>query len=99
MLISACYIFNTDACGTKNVIAWQDCCKISIFVVDSDTPPVLSKGEELVWDDERGIVALRSSMCYVMRQRIQCWSKRIDTPFSLFALQCKFYLINPMSPD
>ena len=52
-----------------------------------------SKGEESVWDDER-IVALRKF--YALRDEAEntvLESKRIwvDTPFSLFALQCKFH--------
>ena len=66
----------------------------AIFVVDSDTLSVYSKGEESVWDDECGIVALRKF--YALRVEAEntvLESKRIwvDTRFSLFALQCKFH--------
>lgn len=65
----------------------------AIFFVDSDTLSVHSKGEESIWEDERGIVALRKF--YALRDEAENTvfeSKRIwmDTPFSLNALQCKF---------
>jgi serine/arginine repetitive matrix protein 2 len=64
-----------------------------IFIVDSDTLSVHSKGEESVWDDERGIVALRKF--YALRDEAEntvSESKKLwsDTPFSIFALQCKY---------
>lgn len=64
----------------------------TILIVDPDTMSVHSKGEETVWDDERGIVALRKF--YALRDEAEntvTESKRIwiDTPFSIFALQCK----------
>jgi len=66
----------------------------AIFVIDSDTLSVHSKGEESVWDDERGIVALRKF--YALRDEAEntvLESKKIwmDIPFSIFALQCKFH--------
>ena len=66
----------------------------AIFVVDSDTLSVHSKGEESVWYDERGIVVLRKFYAYVTRQGTQYWRVRRygwTPPFSFFALQCKFY--------
>lgn len=67
----------------------------TIFIVDSDTMSIHSKGEESVWDDERGIVALRKF--YALRDEAEntvTESKRIwiDTPFSIFALQCELYV-------
>jgi len=64
-----------------------------IFVVDSDTLSIHSKGEGSVWDDERGIVALRKF--YALRDEAEntvSESKRtwMDTLFSIFALQCEF---------
>jgi len=46
-----------------------------------------------MWDDERGISALRKY--YTLRDEVQdavTESKRtwVDTPFSLFAVQCMF---------
>ena len=66
----------------------------AIFVVDSDTLSVHSKGKESVWDGKRGIVALRKF--YALRDEAVntvLESKKIwmDTPFSIFALQCKFH--------
>ena len=66
----------------------------AIFVVDSDTLSVHSKGEELVWYDERGIVVLQKF--YALRDEAEntvLESKKIwmSTPFSILALQCKFY--------
>ncbi|KAK0199510.1 hypothetical protein DFS33DRAFT_1388474 [Desarmillaria ectypa] len=61
----------------------------SVFVVDEDTASIHSG--TATWDDERGIVALRRY--YELREEAESAvteSKRvwIDTPFSLFALQC-----------
>ncbi|KAK0448447.1 uncharacterized protein EV420DRAFT_843673 [Desarmillaria tabescens] len=61
----------------------------SVFVVDEDTASIHSA--TTTWDDERGIVALRRY--YELREEVESTvteSKRvwIDTPFSLFALQC-----------
>lgn len=58
----------------------------SIFVVESDRDSICSE-----WDDEHGITTLRRY--YALRDEAQVTvdeSKRvwIDTPFSLFALQC-----------
>ncbi|PBK61490.1 hypothetical protein ARMSODRAFT_1025623 [Armillaria solidipes] len=60
-----------------------------VFVVDEDTASIHSA--TATWDDERGIVALRRY--YELRDEAESAvteSKRvwIDTPFSLFALQC-----------
>ncbi|KAK0244974.1 hypothetical protein EDD85DRAFT_1348 [Armillaria nabsnona] len=60
-----------------------------VFVVDEDTASIHSA--TAAWDDERGIVALRRY--YELRDEAESAvteSKRvwIDTPFSLFALQC-----------
>jgi serine/arginine repetitive matrix protein 2 len=64
-----------------------------IFIVDLDTVSTHSKGEESVWGDERGIVALRKF--YALRDEAEnvTESRKIwmDTPFSIFALQCKSY--------
>ena len=73
-----------------------------IFVVDSDTLSIHSKGEVSVWDDERGIVALRKF--YALRDEAEntvSESKRtwMDTPFSIFALQCKFTSVKPICPN
>ena len=64
-----------------------------IFVVDADTASIHSKLEESVYNDEQGIVALRKF--YALRDEAEntvSESKRIwlDTPFSLFAVQCEF---------
>jgi hypothetical protein len=63
-----------------------------IFVVESDTASINSVTEETIWDDERGIVALRKY--YALKDEAHVTvveSKRqwLDTPFSVFALQCK----------
>lgn len=60
-----------------------------VFVVDEDTTSIHSA--TTAWDDKRGIVALRRY--YELRDEAESAvteSKRvwIDTPFSLFALQC-----------
>jgi serine/arginine repetitive matrix protein 2 len=64
-----------------------------IFIVDPETASIdsLSPGSS-IWDDERGIMALRKY--YALRDEAQDMvteSKRqwLDTPFSVFALQCK----------
>ncbi|PPQ91217.1 hypothetical protein CVT25_001175 [Psilocybe cyanescens] len=62
----------------------------AVFIVDSDTASLSSKPEESVWDDERGIVALRKY--YALRDEAQntvTESRRLwsDTPFSIFAIQ------------
>ena len=59
-----------------------------VFVVDPETSSVDSFS---MWDDERGISALRKY--YALRDEVQdavTESKRTweDTPFSLFAVQC-----------
>ena len=61
-----------------------------VFVVDPETSSVDSFS---MWDDERGISALRKY--YALRDEVQdavTESKRtwVDTPFSLFAVQCMF---------
>lgn len=65
-----------------------------VFIVDGDTASfdahAEAQYEEPVWDDERGIVALRKY--YALRDEAQntvTESRRIwsDTPFSLFAIQ------------
>jgi len=58
-----------------------------VFVVD----PEMSSVDSSMWDDERGISALRKY--YTLRDEVQdavTESKRtwVDTPFSLFAVQC-----------
>ena len=62
-----------------------------VFVVDPETSSVDSFS---LWDDERGITALRRY--YALRDEAEgavtesksTWS---DTPFSVFALQCEWY--------
>ncbi len=66
-----------------------------VFVVDEDTASIHSA--TAAWDDERGIVALRRY--YELRDEAESAvteSKRvwIDTPFSLFALQCRCFPMN-----
>jgi len=63
-----------------------------IFIVDPETASINTTPGASVWDDERGIVALRKY--YALRDEAQdtvIESKRqwLDTPFSVFALQCK----------
>jgi serine/arginine repetitive matrix protein 2 len=58
-----------------------------VFIVDPEAESLSS-----MWDDERGIVALRKY--YALRDEAQntvTESKLIwrDTPFSVFAVQCK----------
>jgi serine/arginine repetitive matrix protein 2 len=62
-----------------------------IFIVEPDTASMDSPPGQSIWDDERGIVALRKY--YALRDEAQdtvTESKLqwIDTPFSVFALQC-----------
>ncbi|KAF8867965.1 hypothetical protein CPB84DRAFT_1810241 [Gymnopilus junonius] len=62
----------------------------AIYVVDSDAASVNLNPEDSVWDDERGIVALRKY--YALRDEAHetvSESRRQwrDTPFSLFAIQ------------
>ncbi|TFK33165.1 hypothetical protein BDQ12DRAFT_448473 [Crucibulum laeve] len=61
-----------------------------IFIVDADTASIHSTNSMSVWDDERGIVALRKY--YALRDEVTTTvteSKRqwSDTAFSLFAVQ------------
>ncbi len=66
----------------------------AVFVVDSDTASFdgHSQLEESMWNDERGIVALRKYYALrdeahtTVRESRRQWS---DTPFSLFAIQGK----------
>jgi serine/arginine repetitive matrix protein 2 len=64
-----------------------------IFIVDSDAASIDTLSPETsIWDDEQGIVALRKY--YALRDEAQdtvTESKQqwLDTPFSVFALQCK----------
>lgn len=65
----------------------------SVYIVDSDTQSLVSFSED--WDDERGIVGLRRY--YALRDEADhtvTESKRVwqDTPFSVFAVQCKLIL-------
>ena len=62
-----------------------------VFVVDPETSSVDSFS---LWDDEQGITALRRY--YALRDEAEdavTESKRtwLDTPFSLFAMQCEWY--------
>jgi serine/arginine repetitive matrix protein 2 len=62
-----------------------------VFVVDPETSSVDSFS---LWDDEQGITALRRY--YALRDEADdavTESQRtwLDTPFSLFAVQCEWY--------
>lgn len=64
----------------------------SVFVVDADTGNLDSPS---MWDDENGIIQLRRY--YTLREEAEdtvTHSKRVwlDTPFSIYALQCKHIL-------
>lgn len=66
-------------------------CQGVVYVVGSDTESIQDP-EESIWDDERGIVALRKY--YTLKDEAQetvLESQRTwrDTPWSLFTLQCK----------
>ena len=72
----------------------------AVFVVDSDTASFdgHSQPEESMWNDERGIVALRKY--YALRDEAHTTVKESrrqwsDTPFSLFAIQ-SMYLTLPL---
>ena len=64
-----------------------------VYVVDADDTRSIESGNSIsLWDDDRGIIALRKY--YALRDEADSTvaeSKRIwlDTPFSMFALQCK----------
>lgn len=69
-----------------------------VFIVDSDTASIYSNVDETtsLWDDERGIVALRRY--YALQDEARSTvteSKRVwtDTPSSIFAVRCKSYLV------
>ncbi|KAF9527941.1 hypothetical protein CPB83DRAFT_855475 [Crepidotus variabilis] len=62
----------------------------AVFIVEEDTASINTVGDEPVWDEERGIVALRKF--YALRDEVETTvseSRRIwlDTPFSLYAVQ------------
>lgn len=64
-----------------------------VYVVDPETSSVDSFS---LWDDEQGITALRRY--YALRDEVEdavTESKRtwLDTPFSTFALQCKWHWV------
>jgi len=84
---------------SKSVVSMKDDTtrRQPIFLVDSNTLSIHSKGEESVWNDERGIVALLKF--YALRDEAVSECKRtwMDTPFSIFALQCKFSFYQPYS--
>ena len=78
-----------------------------VYIVDADTAALQQQHHQHqgssgshdfdfgVWDDERGIVALRKY--YALKDEAQTTvseSRRVwlDTPFSLFAIQCGFFL-------
>ena len=70
-----------------------------VLVADGDTTSVYSTPDDPVslWDDERGIAALRRY--HALQDEAQSTvmeSKRVwlDTPFSIFAVQCKFHSIH-----
>jgi len=70
-----------------------------VFIVDSDTASIHSRSDEVMWDDEHGIVVLRKF--YALRDEAVetvTKSKRMwmDTPFSLFAVQCACSLSIPI---
>ena len=72
----------------------------AVFVVDSDTAPFdgHSQLEESMWNDGRGIVALRKY--YALRDEAHTTVKESrrqwsDTPFSLFAVQGKCFAFVP----
>ena len=75
-----------------------------IFIVDSDIACVDLELEGSTWDDERGITSLRKY--YALRDEAETAvveSKRtwLDTPFSLFALQSRwfsFFMFLPCYP-
>jgi serine/arginine repetitive matrix protein 2 len=61
-----------------------------LYIVDPETASVDSVS---LWDDERGIMALRKY--YALRDEAQdtvTESKQVwhDTPFSIFAVQCEY---------
>lgn len=68
-----------------------------IFIVEPEAEYMHSPpSNNAMWDDELGIVALRKY--YALREEAQDTvqeSKRVwsDTPFSLFAVQCKLCIL------
>ena len=79
--------------ATKKLNAADDstACQGLVYVVGSDTESIQDP-EESIWDDERGIVALRKY--YTLKDEVQetvqesqrTW---MDTPWSIYTLQCK----------
>jgi serine/arginine repetitive matrix protein 2 len=60
----------------------------SVYIVDPETTSMVGE-----WDDEHGIMAMRKY--YALRDEAHdtvTESKKVwvDTPFSIFAMQCKF---------
>ena len=83
--------------ATKKLNAADDstACQGLVYVVGSDTESIQDP-EESIWDDERGIVALRKY--YTLKDEAQetvAESQKIwvDTPFSIFAVQCTLFFI------
>jgi serine/arginine repetitive matrix protein 2 len=73
-------------------IVHNSTCRSSVFVVDPDTENLDSPS---MWDDENGITQLRRY--YTLREEAEdtvMHSKQVwlDTPFSVYALQCKCIL-------
>lgn len=64
----------------------------AVFIVEPEEPSYGSPSANSIWDDERGIVALRKY--YALRDEAnhavdESHRKWADTAFSIFALQCK----------
>lgn len=75
----------------------HDLINSSVFIVDSENASVDSVDAVSMWDDESGITSLRKY--YTLREEAQdtvTHSKRVwlDTPFSLYAIQCRFNILN-----
>ncbi|KAF6741921.1 hypothetical protein DFP72DRAFT_1110853, partial [Ephemerocybe angulata] len=74
---------------TKKLLHQSPNDSTAVYVVGSDTESIHNP-EECVWDDERGIVALRKfyhlkdEAQYTVQESQRMW---MDTPFSLYAVQ------------
>ncbi|KAF5320363.1 hypothetical protein D9611_011342 [Ephemerocybe angulata] len=74
---------------TKKLLQQSPNDSTAVYVVGSDTESIHNP-EECVWDDERGIVALRKfyhlkdEAQYTVQESQRMW---MDTPFSLYAVQ------------
>ncbi|KAF6758956.1 hypothetical protein DFP72DRAFT_164935 [Ephemerocybe angulata] len=75
--------------ATKKLLHQSPNDSTAVYVVGSDTESIHNP-EECVWDDERGIVALRKfyhlkdEAHYTVQESQRIW---MDTPFSLYAVQ------------